>query len=114
MRKYPGIPELLETFMKENAADERWVTVQELRDRFGLSRYQSITVSAFLRRLEKGPFVQYPYIVLKIKHIPAALSKAGRGDRYLVTLRISGTVHKNREPDPEYLRTECETVPARV
>ena len=41
MRKYPGIPELLETYMMEKAADERWVTVQELRDRFGMSRYES-------------------------------------------------------------------------
>ena len=50
MRKYPGIPELLEIYMEENAADEQWVTVQELRDRFSLTRYQSNTVSAFLRR----------------------------------------------------------------
>jgi len=67
MRKYPGIPELLETYMVEKAADERWVTVQELRDRFGMSRYESSTVSGFLRRLKFGSFGQCPYIVLKIE-----------------------------------------------
>ena len=55
MKKYPGIPELLEQFMQEQGADERWVTVQELRDRFGLTRYQGNTVSGFLRWLESGP-----------------------------------------------------------
>ena len=66
MRKYPGIPELLETYMEENATDERWITAHELRHRFGLTRYQSNTVSAFLRRLRLGPFGQYPFIVAKI------------------------------------------------
>jgi len=67
MRKYPGIPELLEQYMQEQGADERWVTVQELRDRFGLTRYQCNTVSGFLRRLESGPFGQYPFIVTRIE-----------------------------------------------
>ena len=66
MKKYQGIPELLEAYMEENAADERWITAHELRDHFGLTRYQSNTVSAFLRRLEFGPFRQYPFIVAKI------------------------------------------------
>lgn len=100
MRKYHGIPELLEAYMTECGADERWVTVQELRERFGLSRYQSITVSAFLRRLEKGPFVRFPYIVLRIERIPAALAKTVRGDRYLVTRRENGTVRAGRLRDP--------------
>ena len=29
--KYQGIPELLEAYMEENAADERWITAHELR-----------------------------------------------------------------------------------
>jgi hypothetical protein len=101
MRKYQGIPELLEAYMKESAADKRWVTVQEIRDRFGLTRYQSVTVSAFLRRLEQGPFVRFPYIVLKIERIPAMPSETIRGDRYLVTLRECGTVHKKGKRDPD-------------
>jgi hypothetical protein len=68
MRKYPGIPELAEQFIREQGADERWVTVQELRDRFSLTRYQGNTVSGFLHRLEFGPFGQFPYIVSRIEH----------------------------------------------
>ena len=67
MRKYPGIPELLEQFMEEQGADERWVTVKELRDRFHLTRYQCNTVSGFLRRLEFTSFCRFPYIVARIE-----------------------------------------------
>jgi|EPASupsiteSAE347_1022098.scaffolds.fasta_scaffold00141_10 hypothetical protein len=113
MRKYPGIPEMLEAYMTENATDECWVTVQELRDRFGLSRYQGVVVSAFLRRLEKGPFVRYPYIVLRIERIPVALSKTVRGDRYLVTRRICDTLRTDGEQGHGYPGTEGDTIPAR-
>ena len=67
MRKYAGIPELLEQFMQEQQAEERWITVQELRDRFGLTRYRCNTVSGFLRRLEFGSFGRFPYIVMRIE-----------------------------------------------
>jgi hypothetical protein len=30
MRKYSGIPELLEQYMKETGSDEGWITVCEL------------------------------------------------------------------------------------
>jgi hypothetical protein len=62
MRNYPKIPELLETYMEEKAADEQWLTVQELRDRIGMTRYESSTVFGFLRRLKFGSFGQCPYI----------------------------------------------------
>ncbi|MEN6396966.1 MAG: hypothetical protein ABFC78_10855 [Methanoregula sp.] len=100
MKKYPGIPELLETYMVENATDERWITVQELRTRFSLTRYQGATVSAFLRRLEQGPFVQFPYIVLKIERIPSSPSENVRGYRYLVSLRQCSSAHKRRIVSP--------------
>jgi hypothetical protein len=67
MKKYSGIPELLEQYMMENGTDERWVTVQELRERFGLTRYQYNTISGFLRRLEFRSFGQCPYIVVRIE-----------------------------------------------
>ena len=51
MGRYSGIPELLEQFMDEHEADERWITVHDLRDRFNLTRYHCNTVSGFLRRL---------------------------------------------------------------
>jgi hypothetical protein len=52
--------------MKENGTDERWITVNELRDRFGLTRYQCNTVSGFLRRLAAGLFGKCPFIIEKI------------------------------------------------
>jgi hypothetical protein len=65
MKKYPGIPELMEQFMDKQGTDERWVTVQEFRGRFDLARNQCTTVSGFLNRLQFGTFGQFPYIVLK-------------------------------------------------
>ena len=88
MRKYPDIPELLETYMEENAADERWITVHELRNRFELTRYQSNTVSAFLRRLRTGPFGQFPFIVTKIEQTSGKNPSDPKKSRYLLVKRI--------------------------
>lgn len=90
MRKYPGIPELLETYMQEQGAPERWVTVQELRNRFGLTRYQCNTVSGFLRRLAFGPFGQFPYIVACISREPGSNPSDPKKCRYLLRLRNAG------------------------
>lgn len=87
MRKYPGIPELLEAYMEENAADERWITVHELRDHFNLTRYRSNTVSAFLRRLKFGPFGQFPFIVAKITREAGENPSDPKKCRYLLKLR---------------------------
>ncbi len=87
MRKYPGIPELLEAFMQEQGSSKRWVTVQELRDRFGLTRYQCNTVSGFLRRLEFGPFGQFPFIVAKIIREDGENPSDPKKCRYLLQLR---------------------------
>lgn len=102
MRKYPGIPELLEQFMQEQDADERWVTVQELRDRGGLTRYQCSTVSGFLRRLEFGPFGQYPFIVTRIEQMEGTHRSDPPRSRYLVkrkdmsAARVSGMINQTR------------------
>jgi hypothetical protein len=96
MRKYPDIPELLEAYMEENGADERWITVHELRDRFGLTRYQSNTVSPFLRRLEFGPFSQYPFIVAKIERADGENPSDPKKCRYLLKLRQCTTARQRR------------------
>jgi len=96
MKKYQGIPELLEAYMEENAADERWITAHELRDRFGLTRYQSNTVSAFLRRLEVGPFRQYPFIVAKIAREGGENPSDPKKCRYLLKLREGSPARKRR------------------
>ena len=91
MRKYPGIPELLEAYMQEQGSSERWVTVQELRDRFGLTRYQCNTVSGFLRRLEFGPFGQFPFIVAKITRGEGEKNSDPKKSRYLLKRRVYPT-----------------------
>jgi len=84
MKKYSGIPELLEQYMVENGTDERWVTVQELRQRFGLTRYQYSTISGFLRRLEFRSFGQCPYVVLRIEKVERTSPYDPPKCRYLV------------------------------
>ena len=92
MRKYNGIPELLDRFMEEQGARERWVTVQELRDCFGLTRYQCNTVSGFLRRLEFGPFGRFPYVVLRIEPVAGCHPSDPPKCRYLVKRRGGAAV----------------------
>ena len=96
MRKYPRIPELIEQYMKENATDEQWVTAHELRDRFGLTRYQSNTVSAFLRRLNFGPFGLFPFIVEKIERQEGETPSDPKKCRYLLKLREFTTAQRRR------------------
>jgi hypothetical protein len=84
MRKYPGIPELLEQFMQEQDAEELWITVSELRDRFGLTRYRCNTVSGFLRRLHAGTFGQCPYVVVRIEPAEGVTMSGPPKCRYLV------------------------------
>jgi len=101
MRKYPGIPELLETYMEENATEERWITAHELRDRFGLTRYQSNTVSAFLRRLNFGPFGRFPFIVEKIERHEGENPSDPKKCRYLLKLRGYHVVQRKQTRQPE-------------
>ncbi len=96
MKKYSGIPELLEQYMVENNTDERWVTVHELRKRFGLTRYQYNTVSGFLRRLEFGTFGQCPYIVARIEKVERASLSDPPKCRYLVKRKMITPAHVPR------------------
>jgi len=104
MKKYNGMPELLEQFMDEQGADEQWVTVQELRNRFGLTRYQCNTVSGFLRRLEFGSFGQCPCIVTRIEQAGTPNPSAPPKYRYLVKRKhqgvapVPGMLHRTGMP----------------
>ncbi|NTW09668.1 MAG: hypothetical protein HGA28_08905 [Anaerolineaceae bacterium] len=84
MKKYHGIPELLEQYMVETGTDERWVTVQELRERSVLTRYQYDTIPGFLRRLEFSMFGQCPSIVVRIEKVARASPSDPPNCRYLV------------------------------
>lgn len=91
MKRYPGVPEMLEQIMQESGTNERWVTVREIRERFQLTRYQCTTVFSFLRRLEYCPFRQYPFIVRRVERPQAPAGRASRACRYLVS-RVKGTL----------------------
>lgn len=84
---FDELPGLLEQYMEEPGGDERWVTVQELRDRFCLTRYQCNTVSGFLRRLESGAFGQFPFIVASITKEEGENPPDPKKCRYLLKLR---------------------------
>ena len=84
MGRYSGIPELLEQFMDEHEADERWITVHDLRDRFNLTRYRCNTVSGFLRRLKFGSFGQFQFIVVTIERVQGENPSDPKNYRYLV------------------------------
>lgn len=95
MRKYPGIPELLESYMEGHPSSERWITVRELRDHFGLTRYQSNTVSAFLRRLNAGPFGRFPFIVTRIAREDGEKPSDPKKCRYLLKRRGCSPAQRN-------------------
>lgn len=101
MKKYQGVPELLEAYMEENAADQRWITAHELRDRFGLTRYQSNTVSAFLRRLNVGPFGRFPFIVVKIEQEAGKNPSDPKKYRYLLALQEHTPAQRRQSMLPE-------------
>lgn len=94
MRKYPGIPELVEEYMLTNATDERWITAHELREHFGLTRYQSNTVSAFLRRLKFGPFGRFPFVVARIAQECGEKPSDPKKYRYLLRHRMRTTTQE--------------------
>jgi hypothetical protein len=87
MVKYKGIPELLEKFMQESGESQRWVTVREIRDRYALSPYCASTISGFLRRIERGPFFTFPYVVVRVEHSRRPPPDGRRQIRYLVKRR---------------------------
>jgi len=91
MVKYEGIPELLAAFMEADGVAERWVTVREVRDRFGLSRSQSSTISGFLRRLEFNSYRHFPYVVRKVELLERESPSSPLRYRYLLARRGSGS-----------------------
>jgi hypothetical protein len=99
MSKYSGIPEMVEEYMAESGSTERWVTVHELRNRFGLTRLQCSTVSGFLRRLQQGTFVKFPYIVQKIEQVSTSTPSTPRKmrvSRYFLKFRECNTARQRQ------------------
>jgi hypothetical protein len=69
MARNGNIPDLLEQFMEESGAKERWVTVNELRTYFHLDGTTAPAISGFLQRIYTGTFLSFPYRVERIERI---------------------------------------------
>ncbi len=85
--RFNELPDLLEQYMEENAADERWVTVQEFRDHFNLTGKNGLIIAAFLRRLMYKPLFEFPFIVHRVERIKAQYPSQITPNRYLVKRR---------------------------
>lgn len=67
MIRHPEIPDLLEQYMKAEGAEERWVTVGELRSYFQMDESAGPAFSGFLKKIHQGPFVACRYKVVRIE-----------------------------------------------
>lgn len=112
MKKYPDMPELLEQFMDELDAGERWITVREFRERFQLTRPQANTVSGFLRRLEFGTFGRFPFIVLKIERITRTSASDPSNCRYLVKRKGMPGAERKGKPGVRRVQETLSGIPA--
>jgi hypothetical protein len=110
MAKYARIPDLVAGFMEESGGPEQWVTVRDIRERYGLTRYQAGTIAGFLHRLEFSPYGQFPYIVKKIEMLEREGRSAPLRYRYLLSLRPGRSA--DREPSRYAGRIPVETAAA--
>lgn len=87
MVHYFDIPELVAQYLEEVGEFPQWVTVKDIRTRFQLEREWSSTVAGFLRRIGNGPFIGYPFMVVKSERIRDKTRSTGILRRYLVQKR---------------------------
>lgn len=67
MSLHSEIPELLEVFMDSVGEKERWVTVRELREFFGLDVSAGQAFAGFLQKIYQGPFFSCRFKVVRIE-----------------------------------------------
>lgn len=84
---FDELPGLLEQYMEETGGDQRWVTVQEFRDRFHLSRERSHIIAAFFSRLMYQPLREFPFVVRRVERIKARTRSQITPNQYLVKRR---------------------------
>ena len=85
--RFNELPDLLEQYMEENGSDERWVTVQEFRDRFNLTWENGHIIAAFLCGLMYKPIFKFPFIVYRVERIKTQYRSQIAPNRYLVKRR---------------------------
>ena len=67
MGSQPETIDLLEQFMEIYGKPEKWITVEEIRNFFRMSRYSSPAIAGILRRLYKNPTFGCTYRVARIE-----------------------------------------------
>ena len=87
MNRSEDISGLIEQFLWELDGDHHWITVREIRGRFGLTRNQAKNISVFLKRLSYKPFCDYPFIVCRIERVRGQSRSETTTLRYLVRRR---------------------------
>jgi hypothetical protein len=87
MNRSEDIPELVEQFLYERGGNPCWITVQDIRGRFGLNRNQARIISVFLKRLAYRPGLEFPFIVNRIERARGQYPSETTAFRYLVRRR---------------------------
>lgn len=67
MSFHTEVPELLEEYMDTMGEKERWVTVRELREFFGLDISAGQAFAGFLQKIYQGPFFSCRFKVVRIE-----------------------------------------------
>jgi len=87
MPRNNNVPELVETFMDECGATERWITVNEIREYFDLDILYGPAISGFLRKIHRGTFFSCPYRVERVERFVVDKPHQRTIKRYLVRRR---------------------------
>lgn len=101
MARNREVPELLERFMEESGASERWITVYEFRAHFKLNEQYSPAISGFLQRIYQGSFYSCPYRVERIEKISIETPQKRTIRRYLIRRRPGSAAFSDDPPYPE-------------
>jgi len=94
MIRHPEIPDLLEQYMKAAGAEERWVTVGELRSYFQMEESTGPAFSGFLKKIHQGPFVSCRYKVVRIEKFQDTIPPYRIIRKYLVRERPAPRSHQ--------------------
>jgi len=87
MSFHSEVPELLEVFMDSMEEKERWVTVRELREFFGLDISTGQAFAGFLQKIYQGPFFSCRFKVVRIEKFQDTSPPYRIIRKYLVQVR---------------------------
>jgi hypothetical protein len=100
MTSYPKIFDLLNDYLDADGKSERWITVQEFRTCFRLTKSYSRVISGYFQRIYQNLIYLCPFRVIQIEQGGDPDNPYHSVHRYLVTksLGVPGKcVHRNPE-----------------